>query len=178
VARIIGAFLARTLDAAQGEAFFGKLDTASVPAAAKDLVAGTSAMFGFVPNLVYALAAELAVLGIYIKMLQALEETTLDPIAQQVALAAASRANSADYAVAVHATLASKLGASENVVDAIRIGGAFNDAKLQAVGCFAAAIASKRTQVSDSDVNAFQGRRIRPSRRSCGCTGRGCQDSR
>lgn len=156
VARIIRAFLARTLDAAQGEALFGKLNNAAVPAAAKDLVAGTSGLFGFVPNLVYALAAEPAVLGVYIKMLQALEETTLDPIAQQVALAAASRANSADYAVAVHATLASKLGASEDVVDAIRNGGTFNDAKQRAVDCFAAAIASKQTQVSDSDVNAFK----------------------
>jgi pimeloyl-ACP methyl ester carboxylesterase/alkylhydroperoxidase family enzyme len=156
IARIIRAFLSRTLDEAQGETFFGKLNDASVPAAAKELVAETSALFGFVPNLIYALAVEPAVLGVYIKMLQSLGETTLDPIAQQVALAAASRANAADYAVAVHATLASKLGASEDVVDTIRNGGAFKDAKLEAVRRFAAAIASKQTQVSDSDVNAFK----------------------
>lgn len=156
VAQIILAFLARTLDAAQGEAFFGKLNNASVPPAAKDLVSGTSGLFGFVPNLVYALAAEPAVLAVYIDMLQALGETTLDPIAQQVALSAASRANSADYAVAVHATLANKLGASEDVVDAIRNGGPFNDDRLEAVRRFAEAIASKHTQVSDSDVNAFK----------------------
>jgi len=156
VAGIIRAFLARTLDVAQGEAFFGKLNDAPVPAAAKELVAGTSGLFGFVPNLVYALAVEPSVLGVYIKMLQALAETTLDPIAQQVALGAASRANAADYAVAVHATLAGKLGASEDAVDTIRNGGAFKDPKLEAVRRFAAAIASKHTQVSDSDVNAFK----------------------
>lgn len=156
VARIIRAFLARTLDVAQGEPFFGKLNEGSVAVEAKELVAKTGDLFGFVPNLVYALAADPAVLGIYLEMLQALGETTLDPITQQVALAAASRANAADYAVAVHATLAGKLGASEDVVDTIRNGGTFMDARQEAVRRFASAIASKHTQVSDSDVNAFK----------------------
>jgi pimeloyl-ACP methyl ester carboxylesterase/alkylhydroperoxidase family enzyme len=156
VAETIGGFLARTLDVAQGASFFGKLNDTSVPAEAKELVAAMSGVFGFVPNLGYALAAEPAVLAVYIKMLQALGETTLDPIAQQVALGAASRANAADYAVAVHATLAAKLGAPADVVEAIRFGGSFRDPELEAVRRFAAAIASKRTQVSDSDVNALK----------------------
>ncbi len=155
VAGIIRAFLARTLDEAQGEALFGKLDQASVSAEGKELVAGMSTLFGFVPNLGYALAAEPVVLDVYIKMLQALGQTSLDPIAQQVALAAASRANAAEYAIAVHATLAEKLGASAEVVEVLRNGGSFSDAKLEAVRRFAAAIASKRTQVSDSDVHAL-----------------------
>lgn len=155
VAAIIRRFLAKTLDTAQGKALFGELNDASLPAEAKELVAGMSGLFGFVPNLGYALAAEPAVLDVYIKMLQALSATTLDPIAQQVALASASRANAADYAVAVHATLAAKLGASADVVQTIRHGGSFEDRKLEAVRRFAAAIAAKRTQVSDSDVKAL-----------------------
>ncbi|MFC5860683.1 alpha/beta fold hydrolase [Acidicapsa dinghuensis] len=155
VAGIIRGFLARTLDTAQGKALFGELNDASVPEGAKELVAGMKGMFGFVPNLGYALAAEPAVLKVYIGMLQTLGETVLDPVAQQVALGAASRANAGEYAVAVHATLAAKLGASAEVVKTIRDGGSFQDAKLEAVRRFAAAIASKRTQVSDSDVNAL-----------------------
>jgi pimeloyl-ACP methyl ester carboxylesterase/alkylhydroperoxidase family enzyme len=155
VTRIIRAFLARALDTAQGEALFGKLNDVSVPAAAKELVAGTRGLFGFVPNLVYAIAAEPAVLGAYITMLQSLGETTLDPIAQQVALASASHANAADYGVAVHATLAGKLGAPPDVVETLRNGGSLKDAKLEAVRRFAAAIAFKHTQVSDSDVKAL-----------------------
>ncbi len=155
VAGIIRAFLARTLDKAQGEALFGKLDAASVPPEGKELVAGMSNLFGFVPNLGYALGAEPAVLDVYMKVLQALEQTSLDPVAQQVALAAASRANAGEYGVAVHATLAEKLGASAEVVQTLRNGGSFSDPKLEAVRRFAAAIASKRTQVSDSDVRAL-----------------------
>jgi pimeloyl-ACP methyl ester carboxylesterase len=49
-------------------------------------------------------------------------------------------------------SLATKLGASEEVVNTIRHGGSFSDPKLEAVRLFTAAIASKRTQVSDSDV--------------------------
>ena len=155
VARIIRAFLARTLDKAQGEALFGKLDEASIPSDGKELVAGMSGLFGFVPNLGYALAAEPAVLEVYTQMLQALSQTCLDPIAQQVALASASRANAAEYAIAVHATLAQKLGAPADVVNVIRNGGNFSDTRLEAIRRFAAAIASKRTQVSDSDVTAL-----------------------
>ena len=139
----------------QGSALFGALNMDSVPADGKELVAGMSDVFGFVPNLGYALGAEPAVLDVYIKMLQALGQTVLDPIARQVALCAASRANGADYAIAVHATLASKLGASKEIVDTIRNGGSFEDPKLEAVRRFTAAIASKRTQVSDSDVKAL-----------------------
>ncbi|QMV18673.1 alpha/beta fold hydrolase [Granulicella sp. 5B5] len=155
VAGIIRAFLARTLDVAQGEALFGELNAASVPAEAKEMVEGMSGLFGFVPNLGYALAVEPVVLSAYLTVLQSLGKTTLDPIAQQVALGAASRANAAEYAVAVHATLAQKLGAPADVVETIRHGGAFKDVKLEAVRRFADAIATKRTQVSDSDVNAL-----------------------
>ena len=156
ISRIIRSFLARHLDAAQGTAFFGELNEKSVPASAKGLLDQMREVFGFVPNLGYALVSEPSVLGAYLNLLQSLSTTSLDPIAQQVALAAASRENGADYGIAVHATLAAKIGAPEDVVDALRNGGRLQDPKLEAVRRFAAAIAAKRTQVSDSDVNALK----------------------
>ncbi len=155
IARIILAFLARTLDAAQGAALFGALTEKAAPAEAKPALNAMAGVFGFVPNLGYALAAEPPVLAAYLSWLQALGTTSLDPVAQQVAMTAASHANSADYGVAVHATLAGKLGASTEVVAALRAGGALPDPRLEAVRRFACAIVSKRTQVSDSDVNAL-----------------------
>lgn len=156
VAGTVRAFLARTLDAAQGPALFGVLGEASAPPAAKELLDGLRGVFGFVPNLGYALAAEPSALGAYMTMLQSLGATSLDPIAQQVAMVAASRANGADYGIAVHATLAGKLGAPADIVEALHRGGPLRDPKLEAVRRFASAIASKRTQVSDSDVNALK----------------------
>jgi alkylhydroperoxidase family enzyme len=154
VARIIRAFLARTLDSAQGPALFGDVK-ATAPKEATELLDGLAGVFGFTPNLGYALAAEPPVLSAYITILQSLGATTLDPVAQQVALASASRANAADYGVAVHSTLAARVGAPADVVEALRNGGPLADPKLEAVRRFADAIASKRTQVSDSDVNAL-----------------------
>ncbi len=154
VARIILAFLGRSLDTAQGAALFGDVK-ASAPAEAKELLDGLAGVFGFIPNLGYALAVEPSVLSAHVKILQSLNSTSLDPVAQQVALAAASRANAADYGVAVHATLAARAGAPADVVAALRNGGPLVDPRLEAVRRFADAIASKRTQVSDSDVRAL-----------------------
>ncbi|KAA6457831.1 alpha/beta fold hydrolase [Acidobacteria bacterium AB60] len=156
VAGVIGAFLARTLDREQGAALFGELSNEGTPAAANAALEDLRAVFGFVPNLGFALAAEPSVLGVYVAMLKALGETTLDPVAQQVALAAASHANAGEYAVAVHATVASKLRASADVVEALRKGGPLKDPKHEAVRRFAEAIARKHTQVSDSDVRALR----------------------
>lgn len=156
IAGVIRAFLARTLDTQQGRALFGELSEHSAPAAAKVHLDTMRTMFGFVPNLGYALAAEPAALGAYISMLQALGSSSLDPIAQQVAMVAASRTNAADYGIAVHSTIATKLGASAETINALRNGTPIADAKLEAVRRFASAVASNRTQVSDADVVALR----------------------
>ncbi|BAO92899.1 alpha/beta fold hydrolase [Caballeronia cordobensis] len=156
VAAIIRRFLTRNVDSAQGAALFGELGEASAPAEAKELLDGMRGVFGFVPKLGYAIAAEPSALGAYIAMLQALGASSLDPIAQQVAMVAASHANAADYGIAVHATLAAKLGASAEVVRALRSGSAIQEPALEAVRRFATSIATNRTQVSDSDVNAMK----------------------
>ena len=155
VATHIRAFLARILDKAQGEALFGPLDEESVPVDGRDLVAGTGAMFGFVPKLSYAFGAEPVVMKAYLDMLHSLGQTCLTRIEQEVAMAAASRVNAGDYALAVHVAMAKKLGAPAEVVEVMRSGGPFADQKLEAVSRFAAAIASNKTQVSDSEVRAL-----------------------
>ncbi|WP_022723628.1 carboxymuconolactone decarboxylase family protein, partial [Rhodopseudomonas sp. B29] len=95
-------------------------------------------------------------LDAYLYVLKSLAETSLEPVAQQVAMVAASRANAADYGVAVHATLAEKLGASKEIVEALRTGTPLSDSKLEAVRDFATAVASGRTQVSDHHVLALK----------------------
>ncbi|QWT21337.1 alpha/beta fold hydrolase [Bacillus sp. NP157] len=155
VAGIILPFLARHLDTAQGRALFGETGPQSAAPEARPYLDGLAGVFGFVPALGYAIAVEPSVLGAYAGMLQALGATSLDPIAQQVAMVAASHANAAGYGVAVHSTLAKKLGANESTVKALREGSPLDDVKWEAVRQFATAIATKRTQVSDSDVRAL-----------------------
>ncbi|CAM2157415.1 protein of unknown function [Pararobbsia alpina] len=140
----------------QSQALFGALDESTAPAEAKPLLDTMRSVFGFVPNLGYAIAAEPAVLGAYLTMLQSLGSTSLTPVEQQVALVAASRANSADYGIAVHATLAEKVGAPAGVVRALRQGTPLDDVKLEAVRRFATAIASQRTQPTADDIAALK----------------------
>lgn len=73
----------RTVDTAQGAALFGNLNEIPTQGAAKELLDGMRGVFGFIPNLGYALAIELSVLEAYIVMLKSLSATSLDPIAQQ-----------------------------------------------------------------------------------------------
>ncbi|MBU6425535.1 MAG: alpha/beta fold hydrolase [Rhodospirillales bacterium] len=155
-ALIIRGFLSRTLDAEPGTALFGVLGENAAPAEAKPHFETMRAVFGFVPVLGYAIAAEPAILGTYIEMLKTLGATSLDPIAQQVALVAASHANAADYGVAVHATLAGKLGAPAETVKALRGGAKLADARLEAVRRFATALVVNRAQPSDSDIKALK----------------------
>ncbi|UPG89491.1 alpha/beta fold hydrolase [Luteibacter aegosomaticola] len=152
VADIVVPFLARHIDTEHGAALFGALDATSAPAEANAHFDTMRQVFGFVPNLGYALAADPAVLGAYLGWLQALGSSSLSPVAQQVAMAAASHANGAAYGVAVHATLAGAVGAPAVITQALRDGVALQDPALEAVRRFATAIVSKRTQVSDADI--------------------------
>lgn len=152
IATIIRSFLARTVDTAQGAALFTLGSEEAPPIAAQPALRAMKDAFGFIPKLGYALAAEPAALDAYLYVLNSLGATSLEPVAQQVAMVAASRANSAEYGIAVHLALAEKAGASEETVEALRTGAALNDTRLEAVRNFATAITLGRTQVSDHDV--------------------------
>lgn len=65
----------------------------------------------------------------------------------------ASQANEAPYGVAVHGTLARRLGATAEVIAAARTGQPIADPKLEALQQFTRALILGRTQVSDADVN-------------------------
>lgn len=134
---------------------FGALNEKSALTEAKPALNAMIGAFGFVPNLGYALGAEPPVLARTFPGSRHWAPPRSIRCPSRFAMTAASHANGADYGVAVHATLASKLGASTEVVEALRAGSALADPKLEAVRRFATAMATKRTQVSDSDVNAL-----------------------
>src|SRR5258707_3678171 len=66
------------------------------------------------------------------------------------------RVNEAILDVAVRTTLSARHDDTADIVEAHRNGRPLGDPRLEAVRRYAAAIASKRTQVSDSDVNALR----------------------
>jgi AhpD family alkylhydroperoxidase len=102
---------------------FADLTPATAPNTAKPLLDATAGIFGFVPNLAVAMSADPAALEGYLSALHAFGHTSaLSPIEQQLVLITASVANEADYSVAVHASVAAKLGGDGALVHAAMAG--------------------------------------------------------
>jgi AhpD family alkylhydroperoxidase len=134
---------------------FTDLTEATAPAAAQPLLAQAREIFGFVPNLAVVMATEPATLGSYFQALQAFGQTSLSPIEQQVVLMAVSRVNRADYSLAVHATLAAKLGAPADVVKAVGTGAPVADPRLAALRRFAEMLTIGRGEIASAELTAF-----------------------
>jgi alkylhydroperoxidase family enzyme len=139
---------------AAGE-LFGDLAENTAPPAARPLLAKAREIFGFVPNLAVTMATVPATLEGYFHVLQAFGDTPLGSVEQQIVLMSVSRANQADYSLAIHAALALKLGADPEVVKAVGSGRTVVDPKLAALRRFTEVLTVGRGQVSDSEVDAF-----------------------
>lgn len=148
-------FLDRALDGSR-EDHFAEWIAPGISEAATQSLARLCEQFGFVPNLALALAAEPAALDGYVQALQAFGQTHLSPLEQQIVMIAASRANAALYSVAVHATVASQLGATESTVVAARDGKLVDDARLAVLQHFAEALMLGRGQVNASQIEQMR----------------------
>jgi AhpD family alkylhydroperoxidase len=137
------------------DASFADLSEKTAPAAARPLLAKAREIFGFVPNLAVTMATVPAALEGYFHVLQAFADTPLTAVEQQVVLMSVSRANQADYSLAIHAALALKLGADPAVVKAVGTGRSLSDPRLAALRRFTEALTVGRGQVSDSEVDGF-----------------------
>jgi AhpD family alkylhydroperoxidase len=137
------------------EDLFSGLTESTAPPAARPLLAKAREIFGFVPNLAVAMAAVPATLEGYFHVLQAFGDTPLSPIEQQIVLMSVSRANQADYSLAIHTALALKLGADPSLVKAVGTGASIADAKLSALRRFTEAATVGRGQVATHEVDAF-----------------------
>jgi len=134
---------------------FGDLTEETVPAAAVPLLEEARKLFGFVPNLAITMAVVPAALEGYFHVLQAFNETSLSPIEQQIVPMSVSRANQADYSLAIHAALSLELGADPEVVRAVARGGSLGNLKWAALRRSTEALTVCRGQVSTSETEAF-----------------------
>ena len=144
------------MPAAPAASLFADLTPTQVPDAAKPALAITEEVFGFKPNLAVAMAAEPAALAGYLGVLKAFTDVAaLTATEQQFVLMAVSRANRADYSVAVHATVAAKLGADPALIRAAAAGETLADARLAALQRFATALTLARGDVMAADIDAI-----------------------
>lgn len=159
VAAILRSFLARTLyptgDPIFGNPLFGDVTEAGVPAAATEPLGAVNSAFGFTPFVSLAMADEPAALEGYQHSLIGISATGLTPTEQQVAMIVTSRANEADYSVAMHGTLAQKLGVTADIIAAAAQDTPIPDPKLAALQQLVRTLTVNSGQLPDAAVSQF-----------------------
>jgi uncharacterized peroxidase-related enzyme len=124
----------------------------SAPEAAKPLFDATQKKFGFTPNLIRVLAESPAAAEAYLTLTALLDQTSLDPIEQQVVLLSVSFENGCAYCMAAHSGVAKMVGASDELIEALRAGTDLPEAKLNALSRFTRSVVRERGWVSDNEV--------------------------
>ncbi len=129
--------------------------TETAPEAAKPFLEGAAKAYGFVPNLLGALAEAPAALEGYMTLSGIADKSSFTGGETQVAILAISRLNDCDYCMAAHSGFAAMNGVDEDVIEALRDGRPIADARLQALRLFAELTVDQRGWTSEADQQAF-----------------------
>lgn len=129
--------------------------TQSAPAAAQAALASVEGRYGFVPNLIGALAEAPAALDGYLQLAGILETSSLSAQERQVLALAASHANGCDYCLAAHAPAAKAARVPAQAIAAASNGGRIDDPKLEAFRTFVDTLVRKRGWADQDDLAAF-----------------------
>jgi len=126
-----------------------KHETANEPARA--LLDGVQAKLGMTPNLMSTMAHSAAALDGYLKLSDALSRGALKgPVREQIALAVA-QANSCDYCLSAHSSIAKMLGLTKEEIQDARLAHS-EDVKTKAMLKLSTQIVEARGKISDEDL--------------------------
>ena len=129
--------------------------TETAPEAAKPILEGAAKKYGFVPNLMGAMAEAPATLEAYIALSGFVDNSSFSGAEAQVAVLAISNLNECNYCMAAHSTIATMQGIDDAVIEALRDGTPIADARLQALRVFAEILTDKRGWADDAEIQEF-----------------------
>ncbi|MCR4376750.1 MAG: carboxymuconolactone decarboxylase family protein [Rhodospirillales bacterium] len=127
----------------------------SAPAGAHPIMDAYAQRFGFVPNLVAAMAESPAALKGYAQTYLLLGETDFTPAEQQLIFLTVSRTNGCTYCVAAHSMAGKMMGLDDETINAVRDGRPVLDPKLAGIVEFTTKMVEKRGHVSALDIETF-----------------------
>lgn len=127
----------------------------SAPAAAQSALAAVEGRYGFVPNLIGALAEAPAALDGYLQLAGILEASSLSAQERQILALAASHANGCDYCLAAHTPAAHAANVPAQAIAAASSGSRIDDPKLEAFRTFVDTIVRKRGWADQDDLAGF-----------------------
>ncbi|HKY26389.1 MAG TPA: carboxymuconolactone decarboxylase family protein [Pyrinomonadaceae bacterium] len=127
----------------------------TAPKAAQPILEATEKALGFIPNLYGVFAESPAALHAYTAIAEALKQSALTAVEQQVVAVAVSAENECAYCVAAHSTIATMVKMPQAILNELRSLSALSDEKLEALRKFAVAVVKKRGWVPKTDTEAF-----------------------
>ena len=127
----------------------------TAPEAARETLAEATKAYGFLPNLMGAMAAAPGLVDSYFMVSKAFASGALTPIEQQVVALTVSHSNECRYCMAAHSGLAKMAAIPDSELEALRTGRALEHPKLEALRLFTRAMVDSRGHVSDTDIDAF-----------------------
>ena len=127
----------------------------SAPAASRRAMEATTRQLGYLPAAMARLASSPELLDGFLKMSALFDTTTLDPIAREVVIMTVATRNGCHICIAMHSARLSALGASEDLIAALRDASPVPDERLAAVQVFTTQVLDTAGSVSDEALDAF-----------------------
>ena len=127
----------------------------TAPKASRPFLENSKKRFGFVPNLLGALAESPLALEGYLSLAGLFARSSFTATERQIVSIAASAKNGCTYCVAAHSTMAAGERVAEDVIAALRDGEPLADARLQALRRFTEILVEKRGFAGDNQVQEF-----------------------
>ena len=127
----------------------------SAPEAAKETLTTAKKRYGFVPNLMAAMAESPVLLRAYWEVGNEFAKSSLTPVEQQVVILTVSERHECDYCMAAHSMVAQNAGLPASELEALRSGRPLTDAKLEALRTFTSAMVESRGWTTPEQVAQF-----------------------
>ncbi|MEM7774311.1 MAG: carboxymuconolactone decarboxylase family protein [Pseudomonadota bacterium] len=125
------------------------------PDAAADIIAKVKGKYGFVPNLIGALAEAPEAAEAYLALGDALQRSAFTPTERHVVWFTINTFHACHYCMAAHTAIAKKDGVADDVIETARTSGDYADPKLQALKVFTLEVVRERGWVKPERVDAF-----------------------
>lgn len=127
----------------------------SAPEAARQTVAGVEGKFGFLPGAVARMATSPETLHGFLRASALFESGTLPPLARETLVLTMATRNRCHVCVAMHTATLVRLGASDDLIRALREGRPLAQSDLEAVRLFTLAVLETAGAVGDRELRDY-----------------------
>jgi AhpD family alkylhydroperoxidase len=130
----------------------------SAPPAARRFLTATQAHLGYLPAGMARMAASPQLVDGFLKLTAIFDSTTLDPVAREVLVMTVATRNRCHICVAMHTAALTALGASPELIAALRGSDPIPDERLDAIRIFTLRVMDTAGEAGEAALREFLGR--------------------